>query len=322
MHTFGRSLGLNCKGSENMGNAQRMEQLAELYRERAAAGDRFAARCYHLCQLPHLKPIISTKEAAAALHDAIVEFEKEEAKQELLGAVANEANGKKLFQLGAKCYLGKSLQRDIRMAITLWTRAEELGNPDARLALAICGPKDIRLRLNDLIQNVEQDHLPSYVALGVACFQGLPEFPCFWEGAQKLWKHAADRGSVQAKYYLGVFHETLGDHEVAVQLLREAERQGSLPAKSRLGLYHLKGLAGFERDEDVGLMILQQGFRKRDPFAEEYLMECSNQGIGVEQSSAVAWSIQEKQWQWIQMADPVELSSGVDFIDWLQEAVD
>lgn len=82
-----------------------MERLAKLYKERADAGDPFAAHCYRFCQQPHLRSITSTNKAAAALHDAIVEFEERQDALLLAQAILHEEDADELFEMGAKCYM-------------------------------------------------------------------------------------------------------------------------------------------------------------------------------------------------------------------------
>jgi TPR repeat protein len=140
------------------------------------------------------------------------------------------------YKLGRMYEASIGTPANLEEAISCYSRAAEMKNPDAQIRLGVLSEPDTAK-------------------------------------AMSFFEAAATNGCAEAHYRLGLLKGNIrNEWEVAFEHFQVAANQNYIPALGALGVQHLSG-SGVDKDEAQGLRLLQQASQLGDPVADYHLSQ-------------------------------------------------
>lgn len=192
---------------------------------------------------------------------------------------------------------------DLKLAITLYIKACELGNSDAKVNLGYCYEHGIEVEKSyskaaKLYTEASADgNLDAMCYLAHCYLYGLG-VPQLQIKARQLFEQAADQGNPTALNILALFYKKgrcmiEKDIKKAVQYYTKAADLGNPNAAFNLGACYIKG-KGVKEDEAKGAQLYQKAADCDHTEAQHALGSCYLMGLGVETDINKAMELFEK----------------------------
>lgn len=144
-------------------------------------------------------------------------------------------------------------------------------------------------KLKELVRKAEAGDLDSLVGLGLLhrLSKGVEKED---SKAAQWFSEAADKGSLEATYYLGVYYLETGNYAGATELILDAALRGHARAQTTLGYMYCEG-EGFKQDFTEAAKWYRKAAEQGNPEAQVNLGTLHVDGLGVEKdiTQAVQW---------------------------------